>query len=114
MQLQNYEALADYRDYVMYQRISTKRIDANLSSASATSFGLQPNNLQHLVASKQISFANTGMEDDNTHFDQEYYREEGIFEMDLWNTETFCLILLRSGFFNILVTVLSANNFPHF
>lgn len=84
MQLQNYEALADYRDYVMHQRISAKRSEANLSppSACATAFGLQSNDLRNLVVSKQVNFGNSRA-DENHRFDHDYYPEEGVFEMDL-------------------------------
>lgn len=87
MQLQNYEALADYRDYVMHQRIAAKRSDANVSSSSssacATAFGLPSDDLRSLVASKHVNFGTSTRADENQLFEHDYYPEEGIFELDL-------------------------------
>jgi hypothetical protein len=85
MQLQNYEALADYRDYVMFQRISTKRNEPTALSppTCASAFGLPSEDLRSLVTSKQISFAKSTVDEHGQLFDHDYYPEEGIFEMDL-------------------------------
>ncbi|GAX21923.1 hypothetical protein FisN_30Hu127 [Fistulifera solaris] len=86
MQLQNSEALADYRDYVMFQRISAKRSEPNVVSSSPTcarAFGLPSEDLRSLVTSKQISFAKSRVDEHGHPFDHDYYPEEGIFEMDL-------------------------------